>query len=116
MTDEATLDYFEGENSAGESRSLTLEERLLAPISPSIGLRVIPGREDPLYLQNRGTELLQGVFRALTGKVCSSIRSQAVFALDILQLGDQFRIPCDVDDIAGDVLCRPGHERFAPET
>ena len=56
MTGEATLDDFETENSAGESRSLTLEERLLTPISPSIGLRVIPGREDPLYLQNRGTE------------------------------------------------------------
>ena len=25
-------------------------------MSPSIGLRVIPGRGDPLYLQNRGTE------------------------------------------------------------
>jgi len=33
-----------------------LEERLLTPISPSVGLRLIPGRGDPLYLQNRGTE------------------------------------------------------------
>jgi len=56
MTGEATLDDFETENSAGESNSLTLEERLLTPISPSIGLRVIAGRGDPLYLQNRGTE------------------------------------------------------------
>ncbi|WP_256736999.1 hypothetical protein [Haloferax volcanii] len=35
---------------------LTLEERLLSPISPSVGLRLIPGQGDPLYLQNRGTE------------------------------------------------------------
>jgi hypothetical protein len=50
MTGEATLGDFETENSAGKSRSLTLEERLLTPISPSIGLRVISGRGDPLYL------------------------------------------------------------------
>jgi hypothetical protein len=56
MTGEATLDDFETETSSGESRSLSLEERLLTPISPSIGLRVIPGHGDPLYLQNRGTE------------------------------------------------------------
>jgi len=56
MTGEATLDDFKTENSTGEDRSLTLEERLLTPISQSIGLRVIPGRSDPLYLQNRGTE------------------------------------------------------------
>ena len=56
MTGEATLDEFETETSSGESTSLTLEERLLTPISPSIGLRVIPGRGDPLYLQNRGRE------------------------------------------------------------
>ena len=56
MTSEATLDEFEAETSSGESRSLTLEERLLTPISPSVGLRVIPGRSDPLYLQNRETE------------------------------------------------------------
>ena len=56
MTAKATLDDFEGETSSGESGSLTLEERLLTPISPSIGLRVIAGRGDPLYLQNRGTE------------------------------------------------------------
>ena len=61
MTGEATLDEFETETSSGESPSLTLEERLLTPISPSIGLRVIPGRGDPLYLQNRGTE--QYLFR-----------------------------------------------------
>ena len=56
MTDEATLDDFKPENSAGESRSLTLEERLLTPISPSVGLRLIPGRGNPVSLQNRGTE------------------------------------------------------------
>jgi hypothetical protein len=55
MTSEATLDEFEAETSSGESRSLTLEERLLTPISPSIGLRVLPGRGDPLSLQNRAT-------------------------------------------------------------
>ena len=56
MTGEATLDDFEAEKPAGESHSLTLEERLLTPISPSVGLRLIPGRGDSLYLQNRGTE------------------------------------------------------------
>jgi uncharacterized C2H2 Zn-finger protein len=56
MTGEATLDDFKTENSTGEDRSLTLEDRLLSPISPSIGLRVIPSRGDPFYLQNRGTE------------------------------------------------------------
>jgi len=56
MTSEATLDDFESKNSPGESHSLTLEERLLKPICPSVGLRLIPGRGDPRYLQNRGTE------------------------------------------------------------
>ena len=56
MTHEATLDDFEAENTSDESRPLALEERLLTPISPSVGLRLIPGRGDPLYLQNRGTE------------------------------------------------------------
>lgn len=56
MTGEATLDDFEAEKSCGESSSITLEERILAPISPSTGLQVIPGRGDPLYLQNRGRE------------------------------------------------------------
>ena len=56
MTGEATLDEFEAETSSGESRSPSLEDRLLSPISPSVGLRLIPGRGDPFYLQNRGTE------------------------------------------------------------
>ena len=55
MTQKATLDRYATRTSSG-SRSLTLEERLLTPISRSVGLRVIPGRGDPLYLQNRGTE------------------------------------------------------------
>ncbi|MBX0325050.1 hypothetical protein EGH21_18640 [Halomicroarcula sp. F13] len=56
MTSEATLGEFKVEESSGESRSPSLEERLLTPISPSVGLRLIPGRGDSLYLQNRGTE------------------------------------------------------------
>jgi uncharacterized C2H2 Zn-finger protein len=56
MTGKATLDDFEVEKPSDESRSLTLEERLLTPISPSVGLRLIPGRGDPLSLQNRGAE------------------------------------------------------------
>jgi hypothetical protein len=56
MTHETTLDDFEPENSSDESRSLALEEQLLKPISLSVGLRLIPGRDDPLSLQNRGTE------------------------------------------------------------
>ncbi|MHC3381804.1 hypothetical protein [Haloarcula sp. H-GB5] len=56
MTSEVTLDEFEEETLSGESNSLALEDRLLSPISPSVGLRLIPGRGDPLYLQNRGTE------------------------------------------------------------
>ena len=56
MTGKATLGDFEVEKPSDESRSLTLKERLLTPISPSVGLRLIPGRGDPLSLQNRGTE------------------------------------------------------------
>ena len=56
MTGKATLDDFETENTTDGPRSLALEERLLTPISPSVGLRLIPGRGDPLSLQNRGTE------------------------------------------------------------
>lgn len=56
MTSEVTLDEFEKETLSGESSSLALEDHLLSPISPSVGLRLIPGRGDPLYLQNRGTE------------------------------------------------------------
>ena len=56
MTGEATLDDFKTEKPSDESRSLTLEERLITPISPSVGLQVMPGRGDPLTLQNRGTE------------------------------------------------------------
>lgn len=52
MTHEATLDDFVSRNSSGESRSSVLEERLLNPILPIVGLRLIPGRGDPLYLQN----------------------------------------------------------------
>ena len=66
MTVEATLNDFETETSSGESSSLTLEERLLKPISPSVGLRVIPGRGDPFYLQNRGTE--RYIFRDERGR------------------------------------------------
>jgi len=56
MTVEVTLDEFEDETSSSGSNSVALEERLLSPISPSVGLRLIPGGGDPLYLQNRGTE------------------------------------------------------------
>lgn len=38
MTGEATLDDFEAEKPAGESRSLTLEERLLTPIIAPISI------------------------------------------------------------------------------
>ena len=56
MTVDVTFDEFEAENSSGESSSLALEDRLLSPISSSVGLRLISGRGDPFYLQNRGTE------------------------------------------------------------
>lgn len=56
MTGKTTLNEFEAETSSGKSHSLALEERLLTPISPSVGLRLLPGRGDPLSLQNRGTE------------------------------------------------------------
>lgn len=56
VTQNATLDDFATGSSSGESRSLPLEERLLDPISSTVGLRLIPGRGDPFYLQNRGTE------------------------------------------------------------
>ncbi|WP_396614063.1 hypothetical protein ACH9L7_19945 (plasmid) [Haloferax sp. S1W] len=55
MTQKATLDHF-AKSATEESSMLTLEERLLTPISPSVGLRLVPGRGNPLYLQNRGTE------------------------------------------------------------
>ncbi|ESP86852.1 hypothetical protein K933_17252 [Candidatus Halobonum tyrrellensis G22] len=34
----------------------SLVERLLAPSSPTLGLRLIPGEGDSFYRQNRGTE------------------------------------------------------------
>lgn len=35
---------------------LSVVDQLLKPVSPSIGLRLIPSRGDPIYLQNRGKE------------------------------------------------------------
>lgn len=61
MTRDATLDDFATGRSSGASRLMALEERLLIPSSSSVGLRLIPSRGDPLYLQNRGTE--QYLFR-----------------------------------------------------
>ena len=34
----------------------TVVDQLLKPVSPSLGLQLVPGRGDPIYLQNRGTE------------------------------------------------------------
>ena len=56
MTHEATLNDFEPEKPLDETCSLALEDRLLTPISPTVGLRLIPGRGDQFYLQNHGTE------------------------------------------------------------
>ncbi|GAB7120991.1 hypothetical protein [Natrinema pallidum] len=56
MTQNATLDDFVTGRSSRESGLLALEERLLNAISSTVGLRLIPGRGDPFYLQNRGTE------------------------------------------------------------
>lgn len=61
MTRDATLDDFATGRSSGETHLIALEKRLLTPISPSVGLRLIPSRGDPLYLQNRGME--QYLFR-----------------------------------------------------
>ena len=44
-----------------EPSAPSLVDRLLEPISPTLGLRLIPGDGDPFYLQNRGTE--QYLFR-----------------------------------------------------
>lgn len=58
MTTNASLDEFVA-GADSDSRSdddLSVVNRLLKPISRSLGLRLIPGRGDPMYLQNRGTE------------------------------------------------------------
>lgn len=58
VTTNASLDEFETES--GSDSQLdddpSVVDRLLEPISPSLGLRLIPGHGDPMYLRNRGTE------------------------------------------------------------
>ena len=39
-----------------DQRATSVVDRLLDPISPALGLRLIRGRSDSVYLQNRGTE------------------------------------------------------------
>ncbi|QCP89556.1 hypothetical protein E6P14_01090 (plasmid) [Haloarcula marismortui ATCC 43049] len=58
VTTNARLIEFAAEEDSNNQpeRDPSVVERLLDPISPALGLRLIPGRGDPVYLQNRGTE------------------------------------------------------------
>ena len=58
VTTNARLDEFAAEEDSDNQpeRDPSVVERLLDPISPAQGLRLIPGQGDPVYLQNRGTE------------------------------------------------------------
>lgn len=58
VTTNARLDEFaaEGDSDSQPERAPSVVDRLLDPISPALGLRLIPGRGDSVYLQNRGTE------------------------------------------------------------
>ena len=58
VTTNARLDEFavEGDSDSQPERGPSVVDRLLDPISPALGLRLIPGQGDSVYLQNRGTE------------------------------------------------------------
>ena len=57
MSRDARLGEFTSdEEGSPESSAPSLVERLLEPISSTLGLRLIPGNGDPFYLQNRWTE------------------------------------------------------------
>ncbi|PAU81477.1 hypothetical protein CK500_14330 [Halorubrum salipaludis] len=54
----ASLDEFvaEADSDSRTDDDPSVVDQLLKPVSPSLGLRLVPGRGDPIYLQNRGTE------------------------------------------------------------
>ena len=58
MTTNARLDEFEAKDDADSQpeRGQSAFDRLLDPISPALGLQLIPSRGDSVYLQNRGPE------------------------------------------------------------
>ena len=58
MTTNASLDEFvaEADSDSRTDDDQSVVNRLLKPVSPSLGLQLVPGRGDPIYLQNRGTE------------------------------------------------------------
>lgn len=57
MTENATLAaYTSTETESEDSAPPSLEDRLLAAVSTTLGLRLIPGTGDPFYLKNRGKE------------------------------------------------------------
>ena len=58
VTTNSSLDEFVAE-AGSDSRTdddPSVVNQLLKPVSPSLGLQLVPGRGDPIYLQNRGTE------------------------------------------------------------
>jgi len=52
----ASLDEFvaEADSDSRTDDDPSVVDQLLKPVSPSLGLRLVPGRGDPIYLQNRG--------------------------------------------------------------
>ncbi|SDY31871.1 hypothetical protein SAMN04487946_11128 [Halobellus clavatus] len=48
--------YTSTETEPEDTASPSLEERLLAAVSTTLGLRLIPGTGEPFYLKNRGKE------------------------------------------------------------
>lgn len=57
MTENTTLSRFTtAETQPADPEPPSLEDRLLVPVSPTLGLRLIPGTGDPFYLKNRGQE------------------------------------------------------------
>ena len=58
MTTNASLDEFvaEADSDSQTDDDSSVVDQLLKPVSPSLGLQLVPGRGDPLYLQNTGTE------------------------------------------------------------
>jgi hypothetical protein len=57
MTENATLTaYTSTETEPEDAAPPSLEDRLLAAVSTTLGLRLIPGTGGPFYLKNRGNE------------------------------------------------------------
>jgi hypothetical protein len=58
VTANASLDEFatESDSDGQPNDDLSVLERLLEPTSPVLGLQLVPGCSDPVFLQNRGTE------------------------------------------------------------